>query len=302
MRVEQRRVPLPNGETQGYRVRPGGDKVVLLIHGNMTSSLHWDVVLEKMDRRFTLYAVDLRGFGESTYHRPIASLADFADDVRQFLDVVGLSRVSVVGWSTGGGVAMELAANWPERVEKLVLLASVSTRGYPFYAHDSEGLSPGRRLRTKEEIARDPGKTLPILTAYQKKDKAFLRALWEALIYTRNRPPEERYERYLDDMLTQRNLVDVYHALNMFNISTVHNGVVPGSGRVNQIVAPTLVVWGRQDLVVTEAMTREIVEDFGGRVRLVVLDGCGHSPLIDDLPALLRVLTEFLLGEEARCN
>ncbi len=139
---------------------------------------------------------------------------------------------------------MHLAADRPEQVEKLVLLASVSTRGYPFYGTDEKGQPTGRRLSTRAEIAGDPGKTLPILRALRQRDKQFLRNLWEMLIYTHRRPDPDRYEAYLEDILTQRNLVDVYHALNTFNISDRHNGLVDGTGEAERIVAPTLVLWG----------------------------------------------------------
>src|SRR5690606_28658112 len=223
-------------------MREGGERPLVLIHGNMTSSVHWDVVLERIDGRFRVYAVDLRGFGLSTYRRPVESLRDFAADVKEWIDALGLERYSVMGWSMGGGVAMHLAADRPEQVEKLVLLASVSTRGYPFYGTDEKGQPTGRRLSTRAEIAGDPGKTLPILRALRQRDKQFLRNLWEMLIYTHRRPDPDRYEAYLEDILTQRNLVDVYHALNTFNISDRHNGLVDGTGEAERIVAPTLVL------------------------------------------------------------
>lgn len=290
--IQLKQVELENGETLGYRERAGGRDVLLLIHGNMTSSKHWDVLMEQLDARYHVFAVDLRGFGLSSYHRPIASLQDFADDVRGFVDALGLSSFSIMGWSTGGGVAMQFTAQYPEYVEKLILLASASTRGYPFYRLDENG-TPVQRLKTREEIASDPVRTLPILKAIETKNKDYLRWLWNTLIYTHNQPEPERYEEYLEDMCTQRNLIDVYHALNVFNISS-QDGLEPGTGEVEQIQVPTLVLWGKNDLVVTEMMTREIMEDFGANARLVYLENCGHSPLIDDCKQLLKQVTPFL--------
>ena len=48
--------------------REGGEKIVILVHGNMTSSKHWDVLIESLDPKYKVYALDLRGFGESSYH------------------------------------------------------------------------------------------------------------------------------------------------------------------------------------------------------------------------------------------
>ena len=140
-----------------------GERPLVLIHGNMTSSVHWDVVLERIDGRFRVYAVDLRGFGLSTYRRPVESLRDFAADVKEWIDALGLERYSVMGWSMGGGVAMHLAADRPEQVEKLVLLASVSHPGLPLLwdrrkgaAHGPAAVDQGGDRRRSGQNAPDP--------------------------------------------------------------------------------------------------------------------------------------------------
>jgi pimeloyl-ACP methyl ester carboxylesterase len=293
--ITLKKVELKNGETLGYREREGGAEVILLVHGNMTSSKHWDLLLENMSPKFKVYAVDLRGFGISTYKKPINSLKDFADDLKLFVDALQLSKFSLMGWSTGGGVGMQFAADHPSYVQKLVLLASVSTRGYPFFKADETGKPIlSERLRTKKEISEDPAKAIPVLTAYGAKNKDFLRALWNMAIYTHHQPVTERYEEYLADMLTQRNLVDVYHALNTFNISRQHNGLSEGTGDAERIKAPVLVLQGENDLVVPERMAIEIKRDLSDQAELIYLKNCGHSPLVDDLDQLLDVTTSFL--------
>lgn len=279
---------LPNGETIAYRERDGGEKNILLIHGNMTSSKHWDLVLENMDLRFKLYAVDMRGFGRSTYHRKINSIKDFSDDIKAFVDILGLENLSIIGWSTGGAVGMQFAADFPGSCEKLILLASASTRGYPFYDLGS------KRLTTYESIKADPGKTLPIQQAYNSKDYEVLKGIWNTLIYTKNQPNEEKYNEYAADMVTQRNLAEVYHALNTFNISDKHNGLTRGNGLVKNLKLPVLVLRGDRDLVVSKQMAEEILEDIGPTATFAELKDCGHSPLIDDLDGLLNKFSDFL--------
>ena len=56
-------------------------------------------------------------------------------------------------------------------------------------------------------------------------NKLYYRTVWNLLIYTHNQPEPDWYEKYLDDMLTQRNFVDVNYALITFNISDEHNGL-----------------------------------------------------------------------------
>ena len=149
------KVNLSNGETLSYRKREGGDELVLLVHGNMTSSKHWDLLMESMDERFTIYAVDMRGFGESTYNKRITSIKDFSDDIKLFVDVLELKDFTIIGWSTGGNVAMQFCADYPGYSKKLVLFASGSTRGYPFYSSNADGTPDfTKRLPPSSKLSR----------------------------------------------------------------------------------------------------------------------------------------------------
>ncbi|MCA1059556.1 alpha/beta hydrolase [Rossellomorea aquimaris] len=297
--VQLKKVLLGNGETFAYRERSGGHIPLVLVHGNMTSSKHWDVVLDNMDERYKIYAVDLRGFGESSYHRGIESIKDLSDDLKDWVDGIDLKGFSMVGWSTGGAVAMQFVIDHPEYCNNLILLASASTRGYPFFGTKEDGTSDlGNRLRTIDEVMVDKGKTIPVQAAYDENDRAFLRSLWNALIYTHAQPDEGRYEEYIDDMRTQRNLAHIYQALNTFNISNAHNGLVEGRGKAGSISIPVLVLRGDRDYVITKEMTEEIVEDIGENALFVELKNSGHSPLIDDLDQLLHIIQSFLQKKE----
>ncbi|TSI09086.1 alpha/beta fold hydrolase [Lysinibacillus sp. BW-2-10] len=289
-------VELPNGETLSYRERLGGDQLCLFIHGNMTSSKHWDVLMEVFDERFTIIAPDLRGFGQSSYHHRVSHMRDFSDDVKSFVDCLGLKDFSLVGWSTGGAVAMQFCVDYPEYCNKLILLASASTRGYPFYKTNDDG-SPNfsTRFTTIEEIENDHGKTVPMQALYDKKNREGLKAIWNAAIYTHNKPNQKKYEEYVDDMLTQRNLADVYHVLNTFNISHVDNEASKGNGEIDRIQIPTLILYGERDYVVPVHMTNELIEDFGTKASAVKLNNCGHSPLMDDLDQLQQTIENFLI-------
>jgi len=290
-----KKVELPNGETMGYRYKQGGEKTLLLVHGNMTSSKHWDVFMEAFDSDYTIYAPDLRGFGISTYNKPIDSLDDFKEDLKLFVDELGLSEFDLMGWSTGGGVCMIFAADYPSYVNKLILMATIGTRGYPILKKDEKGEPiKGEFFKTKEEIAQD-SHVFPIWNAINNKDKDFLKAVWEATIYTHNKPEPKKYEEYLDDMLTQRNVTDVYYALATFNISEDYNGIKQGDGRAKNIKCPTLILWGENDLVVQEQMALDIKNDIGENAKLIYLKNCGHSPLVDDLDQLIKVVKKFLI-------
>lgn len=292
------KVTLANGESITYRKRDGGDSVIVLVHGNMTSSKHWDVLIDALDDSFTVIALDLRGFGGSTYYTRVNGIKDFSNDLKDFIDSVALQKFDLIGWSTGGAICMQFVIDNPGYCEKLVLLASASTRGYPFFGTNADG-TPNytERLQTIEQIEEDPSKTKAMQGLYDTKNKEGLRAVWDAVIYTHCKPNEQLYEEYLEDMLTQRNLADVYHSLNTFNIGADHNGVSKGSNQAKDITIPVLILRGDRDYVVTEEMTQEIVSDLGDNATYIPLVNCGHSPLIDDLGQLLGVIEKFLKEE-----
>jgi pimeloyl-ACP methyl ester carboxylesterase len=291
--VTMKDVDLPNGETLAYREREGGETKVLLIHGNMTSSKHWDLVFDQMDAKYKLYALDLRGFGASTYNDLIMSIKDFSDDVKLFVDEIGLKDFAIIGWSTGGAVAMQFAADYSGYCNKVILLESESTRGYPFDGKINEN-DEMRRLTRHEEIKADILKTLPVQIAYDTNNIELLKLIWNAVIYTHKQPEPGLYDEYVQDMRTQRNLAEVHHSNNTFNISHHSNGLVDGNGKVDDIDVPVLVLYGDRDLVVTKEMTQEILDDLGEKATYIELKNCGHSPLIDDLPQLLNAMTQFL--------
>lgn len=287
-------VKLANGETMAYRKLGSGPKNLLLIHGNMSSSKHWDTVMESMPEEFTTYAVDLRGFGESSYESNFNSLRELADDVKLFVDEVALDKFTIAGWSTGGGVAMYFAVDYGYHLEKMILIESVGIAGYPIFKKD-ENFQPvlTEFLTSKEEIEEDPVQVLPILKAYEDKNRDLIRSIWDSTIYIFNKPEETRYEAYIDEILKQRNLVDIDYSLVHFNISNRTNGVDEGSGLVSEINTPTLIIQGEDDLVVPKEMGIEISNSIKGSY-LELLEKGGHAPMTDDLDRFMDIILNFI--------
>lgn len=287
------KITIGNGETIAYRECGSGRKNIVLIHGNMTSSKHLDILMEELQDTYKVYAVDMRGFGGSSYNNPINSLMDFAEDINEFTQQLNIEKYSAVGWSTGGGVALELAANYLDRVEKVVLVESVGIKGYPIFKKDASGGLTTELLKEKEDIAQDPLQVVPALMALEAKNKEYYRATWNMLIYTHNQPSPEKYEEYLDDMLTQRNLVDVDYALVHFNMSNESNGVEPGTDTAKNIKAPVLILQGDRDYVVPMYMAQDTNKHVKTST-IRILKECGHSPFIDCLNELVNEIKEFI--------
>src|SRR5215217_6960383 len=114
-------------ELHGHRVvfrYEGEGPLVLLIHGITGRSAQWNETIEALAGDYTVLAPDLLGHGESAKPRGDYSLGSYASGLRDLLAVLGHDRATIVGHSLGGGIAMQLAYQFPERVERLVLVSS----------------------------------------------------------------------------------------------------------------------------------------------------------------------------------
>jgi len=112
-----------HGHCVGYR-RGGTGQKILLIHGLAGSSKSWDDVLALLTPHADVIAVDLLGHGESAKPSGDYSLGAYASGLRDFLSILGIDSVTIVGHSFGGGVAMQLAYQHPHLVDRLVLVGS----------------------------------------------------------------------------------------------------------------------------------------------------------------------------------
>ena len=111
----------------GHRVffrSAGSGPALVLAHGITSTSATWANVLPYLAERFTVIAPDLIGHGESAKPRGDYSLGAYASGIRDLLLALGHERATFVGHSLGGGVAMQLAYQFPEHCERLVLVAS----------------------------------------------------------------------------------------------------------------------------------------------------------------------------------
>src|SRR4051812_48382936 len=112
-----------HGQSVTYRTA-GSGPTLLLLHGITNSSQTWEPVAEALAEHFTIIAPDLLGHGHSATPRGDYSLGAHASGARDLLTALGHDRVTVVGHSLGGGVAMQFAYQFPERCERLGLVSS----------------------------------------------------------------------------------------------------------------------------------------------------------------------------------
>lgn len=122
--------------------RPEGGLPLIFIHGNVSSSMFWQPLMLSLPPEIDAIAVDLRGFGDSETAPVDAGrgVADFSDDVAEVVSELGLAPAHLVGWSMGGGVAMQYALDHP--VLSLTLINPVSPYGFGGTGSDGRLLNP----------------------------------------------------------------------------------------------------------------------------------------------------------------
>ncbi|MFY9175732.1 MAG: alpha/beta hydrolase [Peptococcia bacterium] len=292
-KIPVKTISLSNGETYAYREMGTGSKVLILLHGNMSSSLFFDELFEKMpEEEFKIIAPDMRGFGDSTYNTPVKKMKDFSDDLKLFVDALNLQNFALCGWSAGGIVAMQFAIDHPDYVNKLVLLASGSIKGFPVQKTNFIGKPiPGKYITSSEEMAK---LFKPIINAYAKKKSVLVKMMINKSFFIVKKPDEERVAAYIEEIYKQRNLVDLNMGLTYFNISHEHNGVVEGSGEVDKITAPTLILQGDKDNIITEGMLQATLKGFGDRAKFVRLENCGHALITDCSEKIAQEIRAFI--------
>lgn len=286
-------IDLPSNETLAYL--EAGDPTnhpLVLVHGNMSSSFHFTPIMDDLAKTYHVIAPDLRGFGDSTYHTPLESLHDLADDLDQFCELLSIEHASFAGWSTGGGVILSLAARYPKRVDHLILIESASIMGYPIFQKDDQFQPILTKLyQDKAAMAADPVQVAPAVKAMDENNHAYLKSVWEAAIYNVKVP--DAIDAYIAESLKQVNLVDIDWALMTFNMSESHNGVREGDGTYKDIQAPILNIWGKHDYVIPEVMFNQNVEAFPNAESLILENG-SHSPITDEPETIINAIDAFI--------
>lgn len=278
-------------ETLAY-LDEGQGEVVVMIHGNMSSSVHYYPLISRIKDKFRCIAIDLRGFGDSTYNERFDTLQELADDVNEFLDKLGITSYYLVGWSNGGGVALRLCASQPQKVKKFFDIEGAGLKGYPLYKKENLK-STGKPYENKEEMATDPLQVAPMLTVFNKKDGAMMASIWDATIYTVAKPSKEDSDLWIEETLKQRNLVDLDWALATLNMSDEYTPYGKGDGSIKNITCPCAFTMGEKDFVVPTYMVMDNYNALKAQSILLPYANCGHSPMVDCPDTLAKDVVEF---------
>ncbi|MCW2652345.1 MAG: alpha/beta hydrolase fold protein [Mycobacterium sp.] len=266
-----------HGARVAYR-EAGQGPALLLIHGMASSSHTWRAVLPQLSTGHRVVAPDLLGHGQSAKPRGDYSLGAIAVWLRDLLDELGITRVTVVGHSLGGGIAMQFAHQHPEYCERLVLIGSGGL-----------GAEVGWTLR----LLSAPGAefVLPIIAPQPAVAVGDRLRTWLASAGIQNVVAGETWYAYssLSDRQTRnaflrtlRSVVD-YRGQAVSAFSRLHftSGL------------PVLLIWGDQDPIIPVGHAQAAHEALPGS-RLLVLPGVGHYPHLEAASTVTGSLDDFI--------
>src|SRR3982751_2499366 len=257
-----------------YRIAGSGPPVVL-IHGMINSSRHWEAVALKLAHTHTVIAPDLIGHGDSATPRGDYSLGAHAAAIRDLLAVIGVDRATIVGHSLGGGVAMQFFYQFPQRTERLGLISSGGL------GHDVSPMLRGAAL---------PGvQNLIAIGAHPK----VLNALWTAGERMRARGNSKGV--YLQAIARALRPLEQPGARTAFvhtlrSVIDIHGQRVSARDRLYLLERfPTLVVWGERDRTIPLEHGRATAEAVP-HARFETLPKAAHFPHLEDPDGVARVL------------
>ncbi len=288
------KIKIKNGETIAYRELGDGEKVLLCIHGNMCSSFEFETLMNDLSKEnFKVICPDLRGFGESSYNSPVSTFEEYASDIIELINSIGLNEFSLLGHYIGGAVALEIASTLKEKVKKLILVSSVGTQGYPMAKLDSSGQPiKDEYLITNVEIQNDNFRVKPVEEIFKNKDYDFLSGVFDSILFNVTKPSKHLKQAILTDAFGQKSISDVYCALSNFNISNKFNGVCKGNNKIENITAETLVIQGSNDHLVPFDMAYTIKYSLLSKSKILT-GPFGHSPFLDTPKWIFETILNF---------
>jgi 3-oxoadipate enol-lactonase len=259
--------------TMAYDIRGRGSPLVL-IQGVGVG--RWEPVADRLARRFQVITIDNRGIGASDTPPGHYSTRMMADDVLAVLDHAGIQRASLVGTSLGGMIAQELALAHPERVDKLVLVAT----------------SPGGPR----------SRPMPLPTTYLFAWAPFMtgQAKLEQFVHATLGPETLRRRPKVARRLAARKLAHP-QSQHAWRAQTEAGMLFNPLGRQRRITQPTLVVQGAADQVVDPG-NAEVLAALVPDARVQRFDGAGHLLYWEQPKRFVRVVTDFLTDPAAEAH
>ncbi len=260
-------IDLPTGVRLSYLdPNPQGHQAVLLIHGLGSAGELWQRQFPDLTAAgFRPLAPDIRGFGQSSYPGHWG-IPEVLADLKALLDALGIARAHVVGLSMGGVLAQQFALEYPERLDRLVLVSTFAR------------LRPGSLREWLVSLFR-------LVQVFTVGPEAQAKTLPGEIF-----PEDEEARLMLQKHIRQADP-------RAYRAAMIALGPLDNSGRLGEIQAPTLVVTGLADTIVPQKNQAELAQKIP-HSRWLRIPGAGHGLIATHIEAFNPALVAFLEGRE----
>ncbi|MFN4143279.1 acetoin dehydrogenase dihydrolipoyllysine-residue acetyltransferase subunit [Aestuariivirga sp.] len=245
-----------------YAKRGSGDETLILIHGFGGDLDNWLFNIDALGEKATVYALDLPGHGQSAKALENPGLGSLTAALSSFMDKLGIGKAHLVGHSMGGAIAMQLAADQPQKVKSLTLICSA-------------GLGPDIGSYVDEYVAAQGRKDLKPVLEQLFADKSLVS------------------RQLVEDVLKYKRLDGVESVLKalssaLFGGRKQHDA--PGAKLAGKL-PPTLVIWGKEDQIIPAAHSANLP---GTKVH--VIDGAGHMVFMEKASDVNNLIKAHIAG------
>ncbi len=267
-----------HGDRVAYRDVGAGRETLLLLHGMAGSSDTWRSVIPHLAKHYRVIAPDLLGHGRSAKPRSDYSLGAFAVWLRDLLDELGLARVTVVGQSLGGGVAMQFVYQHPDYCQRLVLISSGGLGqdvGWTLRLLSAPGAELIMPLIAPSFVVR-AGDSLRSWFAAANIQSPRGAEMWSAYSSLSDAQTRNAFLRTLRSVVDYRG--QAVSALNRLHLTSE---------------LPLMVIWGDRDPIIPVEHGYALKELREG-CRLEVLPGVGHFPHVEKPYEVAELIDDFI--------
>ncbi len=256
-----------------HYLEAGSGPTVILLHGLGGDASNWAATVPALSKSFHVFVPDQIGFGASD--KPLANyrvgmLVDFLDG---FCKKLAITKATVVGNSLGGWTAMAFTLAHPDKVERMVL---VDSAGFSF--EHLGGSKPTREMLEVMNVSTVQGAKALLGIILANKSLATDAAAENFLAEHLRKNDGYTIERFIDSILRGEDVVD---------------------GKLAGIKVPSLVVWGREDLLTPLPGGKMMANEIPGS-EIVILDHCGHVPQLECSGPFNAALIKFLASGTAQ--
>ena len=263
-----------------YEIHGDGYPLILL-HGFAMYKEFWKWQVKELSREFRVITIDIRGCGKTAHPAEPYSMEELADDIRVLLDYLNLDKAHLGGHSFGGMIAQHFALNYPNRLNKLILMSSfanlpLSKSGLEMYKRS--------QLSFYEAKVKDPSKAF-----WDKMKQRFSRNFFKEM----NQNPNMLFH----NMFSANDLMELEETkgtskpqdiLNLINAITHHNTV----SRLKEIKNYTLILAAVKDRIVPK-IASELLDENIPNSNLIVFNS-SHFFMLEEAPNFNMEVIKFL--------